>query len=85
MVGCRRCGGRRYTASSSLPLPSNQAQNSLMSNEFIKMVYIGESGIVPSVLDELSYNRRETGSVMFVHQKDLEARPDLWTQITDTP
>ena len=85
MTGCKSCGrSSLHVNSSAIQLPAINASNRpipLLESDFVKMVYIGESGYVDSVVATLYYNSREHGSIMYVHKQDIKANPGLWVSI----
>ena len=92
-MACSKCGQKKAAANNVQPATVNdkmspkvavsQRSNPLGQN-FITRRYIGESGIVNSVLANMTYGNRKKGEILTIAEVEVTTNPDQWQEV-DAP
>ena len=85
-MACKPCQAKaRARAQATAVQTGNVTKSTTMTQpgkrEFVTKKYLGPTGVVNSVIPRTTYGKRESGSIMRVAVEDVNANPELWSDV----
>lgn len=81
---CSKCGQKRSarnqarSVAPSASVARAATKNTLFEKDFTLVTYVGETGVLKSVVPNIGYGYRSKDARFWVHNEDIKANPELY-------